>query len=440
MVARERGGRREPKRVALSRPRSSGPEQDQSPQPRRRARRRRDDAHHLALHQRQAHPAVSRRRPEVLRPRHRAPRRDRRPGHARRGPRDQAVRRRREVRHDHARRGARRGVPPQEDVEVAQRHDPQRARRHGLPRADHLPQRAAPGAGLDPADRDRPPRLRRPVPRDRLRRAGPGQADDHLRARRRRRDDRARGLPVQGPRRLALDVQRRRVDPRLRPREHELRSAARLAGLSLDQEHDPQVLRRALQGHLPAGLRGRVQGRVRRARADLRAPPDRRHGRLGAQVVGRVRVGLQELRRRRAVRHGRAGLRVARPDDVGADDARRQDDRGRGRARHGDPPLPRAPEGPRDLDQPDRLDLRLDARPRAPRQGRRHARGDALRRDARAGLRRDRRGRQDDQGSRDPDRPRPALADHQRSSSTRSTRNCGGACKPRPPASSGTSR
>ena len=43
---------------------------------------------------------------------------------------------------------------------------------------------------------------------------------------------------------------------------------------------------------------------------------------------------------------GRPGLRLARPDDVGADDARRQDRRGRGRARHGDPPLPRAPEGP----------------------------------------------------------------------------------------------
>ena len=37
-----------------------------------------------------------------------------------------------------------------------------------LPRADRLQERAAPGARLDPADRDRPPRLRRPVPRHRL--------------------------------------------------------------------------------------------------------------------------------------------------------------------------------------------------------------------------------------------------------------------------------
>jgi isocitrate dehydrogenase len=39
------------------------------------------------------------------------------------------------------------------------------------------------------------------------------------------------------------------------------------------------------------------------------------------------------------------------------------------------------------------VDLRLDRRPQAPRQARRHPRGDALRRDAGAGLRRDRRER-----------------------------------------------
>ena len=58
--------------------------------------------------------------------------------------------------------------------------------------------------------------------------------------------------------------------------------------------------------------------------------------------------------------------------------------------------------------QPDRLDLRLDARPGPPGQARRHARGDTLRRDARAGLHRDGRAGEDDEGSRDPDRPDPA--------------------------------
>ena len=123
----------------------------------------------------------------------------------------------------------------------------------------------------------------------------------------------------------------------------------------------------------------------------LRAPPDRRHGGLGAEMVRRLRLGLQELRRRRAVRHGGAGLRLARPDDLGADDAGRQDRGSRGRARHRHPPLPPAPEGQGDLDQLDRLDLRLDARPRAPRQARRQRRAEALRRDAGEGLRRHRR-------------------------------------------------
>ena len=106
-------------------------------------------------------------------------------------------------------------------------------------------------------------------------------------------------------------------------------------------------------------------------RPHLRAPPHRRHGRLGAQVGGRLRLGLQELRRRRAVRHRRAGLRLARPDDLGAHHPRRQGRRGGGGARHGHAPLPPAPAGQADLDEPDRLDLRLDARPRAPRQARR---------------------------------------------------------------------
>ena len=106
---------------------------------------------------------------------------------------------------------------------------------------------------------------------------------------------------------------------------------------------------------------------IRREEAHLRAPADRRHGGGGAQMVGRLCVGLQELRRRRAVGYGGAGLRIARADDVGLDHAGRQDRRGGGRPRHGDAALPRAPEGPRDLDQFHRLDLRLDARARAPR-------------------------------------------------------------------------
>ena len=56
------------------------------------------------------------------------------------------------------------------------------------------------------------------------------------------------------------------------------------------------------------------------------------------------------------------------PDDLGPDHAGRQDGRGRGGARHRHPPLPHAPAGQGDLDQPDRLDLRLDRRAQVPRQ------------------------------------------------------------------------
>ena len=112
-------------------------------------------------------------------------------------------------------------------------------------------------------------------------------------------------------------------------------------------------------------------------RHHLRAPPDRRHGRRRAEVGGRLRLGLQELRRRRAVRYRRPGLRLARADDLGADDGRRQDGRGRGGARHGHAPLPRLAARRADVDQPDRVDLRLDAGPEAPRQARRQRRRSA---------------------------------------------------------------
>ena len=128
------------------------------------------------------------------------------------------------------------------DVAFAERHHPQHPRRRDLPRADHLQERAAAGAGLDQADHHRPPRLWRPVPRHRLQGAGQGQADAEVRRRRRQRD-RARGVPVPRPPASRLgDVQSRRIDPRLRPRLAQLRPHARLSALPLDQEHDPQGL------------------------------------------------------------------------------------------------------------------------------------------------------------------------------------------------------
>ena len=109
-----------------------------------------------------------------------------------------------------------------------------------LPRADHLQERAAPRAGLDPADHHRPPRLWRPVSRDRFRFPGKGTLTLSSSATTARRSSTRCSSP--GRRRRLGDVQPRRVDPRLRPRLDELRPEPQLSGLPLDQEHHPQGL------------------------------------------------------------------------------------------------------------------------------------------------------------------------------------------------------
>ena len=64
------------------------------------------------------------------------------------------------------------------------------------------------------------------------------------------------------------------------------------------------------------------------------------------------------------------------------------------------------------VDQPDRLDLRLDARPRAPRQAGRQPGAHRLRPHPRGRRHQDGRVRQDDEGPRAPRRPRPGVPDH----------------------------
>lgn len=77
--------------------------QDPGQKPDRGVGRRRDDADYLVGHQEEAHLAVPRRRPQVLRPRDRIQRRHGRQDHCRRGQRHQEVRCRREVCHHHSR-------------------------------------------------------------------------------------------------------------------------------------------------------------------------------------------------------------------------------------------------------------------------------------------------------------------------------------------------
>ena len=112
--------------------------------------------------------------------------------------------------------GAREGIQSARDVPLAERHHPQHPRRRHLPRADHLQERAAAGAGLDQADHHRPPRLWRPVPRHRFQGAGQGQALSHLR-RRRRQEDQARGVPVPrlaaSPWRCTISTTRSAISP-----------------------------------------------------------------------------------------------------------------------------------------------------------------------------------------------------------------------------------
>ena len=104
------------------------------------------------------------------------------------------------------------------------------------------------------------------------------------------------------------------------------------------------------------------------------------------------------------------GFRLARSHDLGAAQPRRQDRRGRGGAWHGDAPLPRTSEGQGDIDQFDRLDLRLDARPLASRQARRQCRTRQIRPNAGKGLREDGGVRLHDKGSRASRRRGPEVA------------------------------
>jgi isocitrate dehydrogenase len=87
-----------------------------------------------------------------------------------------------------------------------------------------------------------------------------------------------------------------------------------------------------------------------------------------------------------------------------------QSGRGRGRPRHGDAALPRAPEGPRNLDQFHRFDFRLDSRAHPPRQARQQPGAGEIRHHPGKGHRRHGGIRLHDQGPRAPHRARSEMA------------------------------
>ena len=252
-------------------------------EPGRRARRRRDDPDHLAVHQGPADPAVPRRRPEVLRPRRsrtatRPTTRSRStpPTPSRSTASASSARRSRPTRRGSRSSASRRcggrpngtirnilgGVIFREPIVIS-----------NIPRL--VPGWTKPIVIGRHAFGDQYRATDLVVP-------GEGKLTLTFTPEGRRRADRARRLRLPRRRRRDGDVQPRRLDPRLRARLDALRPRPRLPGLPLDQEHDPEGVRRPLQGPLRGGLRGRVQGRLRGRRHHLRAPPDRRHGRRGA--------------------------------------------------------------------------------------------------------------------------------------------------------------
>ena len=137
---------------------------------------------------------------------------------------------------------ARRRIRPEENVEIAKRHDPQYSGRCGVPRADRDPERAAPRSRAGPT-----PSSSAAMPIGDQYRAtdtlipGPGtlrmvfDGDDGKKI-----DLEVFEVPQLG--RRDGDVQSRRFDSRFRPRFHELCAGPWLAALSLDQEHNHEGL------------------------------------------------------------------------------------------------------------------------------------------------------------------------------------------------------
>ena len=185
---------------------------------------------------------------------------------------------------------------PQEDVEVAQRHDPQYPGRRGLPRADHLQERTATGAGLDPAHHHRPPCLWRPVPRHRLQgsRAGYHDASPGRATTARPSSTRSSSTPTAG---VAMAMYN--LDDSIRDFAHAsfAYALARKYPLYLSSKN---TILKAYDGRFKDIFQEVYQARVyvRQVQGrgpDLRTPPDRRHGGRRDEMVGRLCLGLQEL-------------------------------------------------------------------------------------------------------------------------------------------------
>ena len=231
-------------------------------------------------------------------------------------------------------------------------------------------------------------------------RSGKSQAHAQLRHARGQ-QGRARSVRVPRLRRRAVDVQPRRLDPRFRHGLVQLRPVARLSA-SISRPRTPSSKSMTAASRTSSRRCSTMSSRTKFAEKKLTYEHRLIDDMVAAAMKwsggyvwacknydGDVQSDIV------AQGFGSLGLMTSvlmTPDgkivEVGS------------RARHRDAPLPRASEGQGDLDQLDRLDLRLDARPRPSRQARQQRRPGEIRQHAGESLRRHGRGRLHDQGSR----------------------------------------
>ena len=195
------------------------------------------------------------------------------------------------MRNHHPQPGPRRRVQPQEDVEEPQRHHPGHARRDGLPQAHLREEHPALRDHLEAAHHHRPARLRR-----RLRQLGDdhplrGNGGAHVHARPGGRRGLAENRRLQGSGDPAGHPQHRRVDPEFRQGLFCLRPLREDRSVVQHEGHRLQDLRRAVPRHLPAGVRGKLEGDVRGGGNRVLLHPHRRRGRTGHPVRRGIPVG-----------------------------------------------------------------------------------------------------------------------------------------------------
>ena len=248
---------------------------------------------------------------------------------------------------------------------LAERHDPQHPRRRHLPRADHHLEHPAPGARLEQADHHRPSRLRRPVPRHRLPLQGRGHAHGRRSPRRTaasRSSSRSSSPRATASRRCSTTSTRRSATSRAprsttaSSRNYPVYLSTKNTILKAYDGRFKDIFQEIFDAEFKEQFDAAGLTYEHRLIDDMVASAMKWEG---GYVWACKNYDGDVQSDTVAQGFGSLGLMTSR-----ARHARRQGRRGRGGARHRDAPLPPAPAGQAHLDEPDRLDLRVDARPR----------------------------------------------------------------------------